>query len=426
MSESDFKERDYFTDLSVLVDPYGYFEEMRQKGPVVQLSTHDALLVNGFKEYLEVSLNTNDWSAINGLAGSGTPLPFTPKGNDIGDQLESNRDKFIGHELVVCYDGKRHANARSLISRCFTPSRLKANEAFMQEYAEQLIDQALAKGKCELMGEVATRFVTLVIADLLGVPSEDRVVFEEQIAKGQTVGSIENIDNPTAMESVYFIGGYMAKYLSERAENPGNDLMSELATSTFPDGSKPEMLELVTLATFLFVAGQDTSAKLLGNVIRYICDEPGLQLKVRLDRELVPWVVEEVLRLEGSTKATHRLAVKDTTIGEQSVPAGTQAMLAIAGANRDPERWGRDAHEFQLKRPRIREHLAFGRGAHTCAGAPLARAEVITMLNVMLDKTTEIRISERDHGKAGERKYPFEPSFIIRGLDHLYVELDPV
>lgn len=425
MSKSDFKERDYFTDPSVLLDPYGYFEEMRIKGPVVQLETHDALLINGFKEYLEVSMNTNDWSAINGLAGSGTPLPFTPEGSDIRDQLESNRDKFIGHELVVCYDGKKHRDVRSLISRCFTPTRLKANEIFMKEYAEQLIDEAVAKGKCELMREIATRFVTLVIADLLGVPAEDRVIFEEQIAKGQTVGSIENVDNPTAMESVYFIGGYMAKYLSERSENPGTDLMSELATATFPDGSKPEMLELVTLATFLFVAGQDTSAKLLGNVVRYLCDVPGLQQEIRQDRELVPWMVEEVLRLEGSTKATHRLAVRDTSIGDRHVPAGTQAMLGIAGVNRDPERWGEDANEFKLKRPRIREHLAFGRGVHTCAGAPLARAEVITMLNVMLDKTSEIRISEQEHGKPDERDYPFEPSFIIRGLDNLHIELAP-
>ncbi|MBA54538.1 MAG: cytochrome [Pseudomonadales bacterium] len=425
MAASNFEERDYFTDPSVLLDPYGYFDEMRQRGPVVQLETRDALLVNGFKEYLEVALNTKDWSAINGLAGSGTPLPFTPEGSDISAQLEANRDKFIGHELVVCYDGKKHKDVRSLISRCFTPSRLKANETFMKEYAGQLIDQAVAKGRCELMGEISTRFVTLVIADLLGVPPEDRVIFEEQIEKGQTVGSIENADNPTAMESVYFIGGYMAKYLAERSENPGSDLMSELATATYPDGTKPEMLELVTLATFMFVAGQDTSAKLLGNVVRYICDVPGLQQEMRADRELIPWVIEEVLRLEGSTKATHRLAIRDTTIGDRPVPAGTQAMLGIAGVNRDPERWGDDANEFKLKRPRIREHLAFGRGVHTCAGAPLARAEVLTMLNVMLDKTSEIRISEQEHGKPGSRQYPFEPSFIIRGLEKLHVELDP-
>ncbi|MDY6919146.1 MAG: cytochrome P450 [Pseudomonadota bacterium] len=295
----------------------------------------------------------------------------------------------------------------------------------MHRYAEQLMDEMLAKGKCELMNEVATRYVTLVIADLLGVPPEDRAAFEDQIARGQTVGSIENIEDATDMEAVYFIGGYMAKYLEERSRNPGSDLLSELATATYPDGSKPELLDLIKLATFLFAAGQDTSAKLVGNVMRYICDVPGLQQQIREDRELVPWVIEEVLRLEGSTKATHRLAVRDTRIGDRKVPAGSQAMLAIAGVNLDPERWGEDANEFKLKRPKIREHLAFGRGAHTCAGAPLARAEVITLINVMLDKTSDIRISEPEHGKPGQRDYPFEPSFIIRGLANLYVEFEP-
>lgn len=293
----------------------------------------------------------------------------------------------------------------------------------MQEYAEEIVDRIVANGKCELMSEVATRYVTLVIADLLGVPAEDRVIFEEQIASGQTVGSIENSDDPTAMDAVYFIAGYMAKYLDERSKNPGDDLMSELATATYPDGGKPDMADLISLATFMFVAGQDTSAKLLGNALRYICDIPGLQQQIREDRDLVPWVIEEVLRLEGSTKATHRLAIHDTKIGNRDVPAGTQVMLGIAGVNRDPARWGEDANEFKLRRPNVRQHLAFGRGAHTCAGAPLARAEVRTMLNVMLDKTSDIRISEEHHGKPGARNYPFEPSFIIRGLENLHLHL---
>lgn len=419
------KERDYFTDPTVLLDPYGYFEEMRPKGPVCQLETRDALLVNGFEEYIEVSLNTKDFSAINSLAGSGLPLPFTPEGSDISKQVEENLTKFIGHELVVCYDGKRHSDVRSLISRMFTPRRLKDNEAFMQSYAEELVDKIVANGKCELVSEVATRYVTLVIADLLGVPAEDRAIFEDKIAGGQTVGSIENAEDPTAMDSVYFIAGYMAQYLDERSKNPGDDLLSELASANYPDGSKPDMVDLISLATFMFVAGQDTSAKLLGNALRYICDVPGLQQQIRDDRTLIPWVIEEVLRLEGSTKATHRLAIHDTKIGDRDVPAGTQVMLGIAGVNRDPKRWGDDANEFKLKRPNVRQHLAFGRGAHTCAGAPLARAEVKTLLEVMFEKTSEIRISEEHHGEVGARNYPFEPSFIIRGLDNLHVEFTP-
>lgn len=418
-------ERDYFTDHSVLLDPYSYFEEMRPRGPVCQLETHDCLLITGFKECVEVLRNPVDFSSLNSLASSAFPPPFEPQGSDIQSQLDEHREAFVGHDLLVCFDDERHTNVRSLVSRMFTPSRLKANEEFMQEYSKQLIGEVVAKGGSELVSEVATPFVTMVIADLLGVPAEDRKVFEAEIAKGQTVGSIDDPDNPTDTSTLEFMGAYFYRYFAERAQNPGQDLLSELITSTYPDGSRPDLLELVKLAVFMFAAGQDTSAKLLGNSLRYIVDVPGLQQQLREDRSLIRWLLEEVLRLEGSSKATHRIARRDTKIGDRDVPAGTRVIIALAAANRDPVRWGDDANEFKLKRPGIVEHIAFGRGSHTCAGSPLARAEVATILNTMFDMTSDIRISEEKHGKPGARKFEFEPSFIIRGLNNLYIEVDP-
>ena len=181
------------------------------------------------------------------------------------------------------------------------------------------------------------------------------------------------------------MAGFFVRYLQDRAANPGSDLLSEFVTATYPDGAKPDLVELVSLAVFMFAAGQDTSAKLLGNSMRYIVDVPGLQQQLRDDRQLIPWMIEEVLRLEGSSKATHRVARRDTTIGGVKVPAGKAVIVALAAGNRDPRRWGDDANEFRLKRPGIREHIAFGRGVHTCAGAPLARAEVATILNRFFD-----------------------------------------
>ncbi|MBP9034560.1 MAG: cytochrome P450 [Pseudomonadales bacterium] len=423
MTTNATRERDYFTDPSVLLDPYGYFEEMRPRGPVCQLQTHDCLLVTGFDECLEVLRNPADFSSLNSLASSAFPLPFEPEGSDISAQLEAHRDRYVGGNLVVTYDDARHNNVRYLVSRMFTPSRLKANEAFMRDYASQLVARAVADGRCELVKEIATPYVTMVVANLLGVPAADRTLFEEKIAQGQTVGSIENPDSPTDMSVLEFMGGYFARYLQERASNPGSDLLSELVTIAYPDGSKPDLVELISLAVFMFAAGQDTSAKLLGNAMRYIVDIPGLQQQLRDDRQLIPWMLEEVLRLEGSTKATHRVARRDTQIGGVKVPAGKAVIVALAAGNRDPRRWGDDANEFRLKRPGIREHIAFSRGAHTCAGAPLARAEVSAILNCFFDLTTDIAISAAAHGERGARHYRFEPSFIIRGLDNLHLEL---
>ena len=172
MTAQAFTERDYFTDPAVLLDPYGYFEEMRPRGPVCQLQTHDCLLVTGYEECLEVLRNPIDFSSLNSLASSAFPLPFKPEGSDISAQLEAHRDRYVGGNLVVTYDDERHNNVRYLVSRMFTPSRLKANEAFMRDYAGQLVGKVVAKGRCELVTEVATPYVTMVIADLLGVPPE--------------------------------------------------------------------------------------------------------------------------------------------------------------------------------------------------------------------------------------------------------------
>ena len=417
------KERDYFTDHSVLLDPYQYFEEMRPRGPIAQLKTRDCLLLTGFEECLEVLKNPKDFSSVNSLASSAFPLPFTPQGSDIVAQLEEHREKYVGYDLLVCLDGQHHSNVRSLVGRMFAPKRLKANETFMVDYARQLVSKVAATGRCELVNQIATPYVTMVIADLLGVPEEDRVKFEERLALNQTVGSIDNPDAPTDTSTLEFMGAFFWQYLTDRRENPGTDLLSELATATYPGGITPDVLDLVKLATFMFAAGQDTSAKLLGNAMRYIVDVPGLQQQLRDDRELIPWMLEEVLRLEGSSKATHRLAIRDTKIGDRFIPAGTQVIIALAAANRDRKYWGEDANEFKLNRPGVRNHIAFGRGSHTCAGAPLARAEIRTILNVFFDLTDDIAISEEEHGKPGARQYKFEPSFIIRGLEYLHLDL---
>ena len=106
------------------------------------------------------------------------------------------------------------------------------------------------------------------------------------------------------------------------------------------------------------------------------------------------------------------------------MPAGQRVVVALPAANRDPRRWD-DPHAFRLNRPKIKEHLAFGRGAHTCAGAPLARAEVAVLLDRLLEHTRAITLDEAHHGPAGARRIDYEPSYIIRGLANLHVRLEP-
>lgn len=418
------EERDYFTDYSILKEPYAYFEAIRAKGPIYRLPGSGIVVVTGFDEILEVLKNTRDFSSVIAPQGPAAPLPFKPEGPDITSQIEAHRTDFVGGDLLVAYDDAQHTMSRSLLTRLFTPSRLKANEQFISAYSDRLVQAAAAKGGCELMKEIATPFVTMVIADLLGVPADDRQIFMDAIEAGPPPGSLDSDDLLSQNQPLVLMGMHFIGYVQDRRQNPRADILSELANATYPDGSTPDAMEIVRLATFLFGAGQDTSAKLLGNAMKFLVDQQGLQDRMRDNPSLIPQMLEEVLRLEGSTKMTARLARKDSRIGDLQVPAGTKVMLALSAANRDPRRW-ESPEAFILDRPKIREHLAFGRGAHVCAGAPLARTEVRILMEKFLEHTARIDLVEAEHGGRNNRSFDYESSFIIRGLAELHLELTP-
>lgn len=415
-------DKDFYTDPDILLDPYAYFEEMRRHGPIFQPPGRDYLIVTGFEEALEIFKNTTDFSASIALQGAGCPLSFKPEGSDISAQLEAHRSEILGHDLLVNLDDKPHANLRALVNKLFVPSRLKANEEFIERYSQELVENAVAKGGCELISEIATPFVTLVIADLLGVPADDRQHFMTTLAASAPPGALDGSNqHRTPLD---FMQSYFRGYVADRRKNPRDDVITELATATFPDGSTPEAEEIVSLATFLFGAGQDTSAKLLSNTVKQLVEQPELQARVRADPTLIPALLEEMLRIEGSTKATFRFAKRDTQIGDVKVPVGTRIMVALAAGNRDPRRWD-DPHAVILDRPRIKEHIGFGRGAHVCVGAPLARAELRILLEHLLKATADIDLLEDVHGPRGARRLDYEPSFIIRGLENLHLVLKP-
>ncbi len=161
--------------------------------------------------------------------------------------------------------------------------------------------------------------------------------------------------------------------------------------------------------------------KLLSSALRVLCERPEYQKMLREDRSLVKPFMEESLRYDSPTKVDFRLAQKNTTIGDIEVPAGTVVMLSLAAANRDPRKFD-DPHEFRLDRRNAHDHIAFGRGLHTCAGAPLARIKGHVTLNRLLDRMSDIRISDSAHGPADDRTFVYEPTFLLRGLAELNIE----
>ncbi len=150
-------------------------------------------------------------------------------------------------------------------------------------------------------------------------------------------------------------------------------------------------------------------------------EHPELRQTLREHRGLISGFIEEALRIQSPTKVDFRLARKTTILGGVHIPAGTVVMLCLGAANRDPRKFDHP-DEFRLDRKNVREHIAFGRGIHTCPGAPLARVEGRITMNRMLDRMRDIRISQAEHGPIGNRHYTYEPTFLLRGLTELNIE----
>jgi cytochrome P450 len=308
--------------------------------PIYKPEGRDYYVVTGFEEALAIMRNHDAFSAIINLQGAGMPLPFTPEGSDINGQIVAHREHFVGWDLVSNMDDDRHTKLRALINTLFVPSRLKASEEFISRYCDEMVGKAVADGKVELMSQIATPFVTMVVADLLGVPMEDRKVFMDAIAAAPPPGSIDGkVTGDPAHSPFTVMAKYFWGYIADRRANPQDDILTKFAFAKYNDGSTPEAHDLVQLGMFMFGAGQDTSAKLLGTAVKFLIIQPGLQDRLRTDPKLIPAFLEEVLRLEGSTKQEGRLARKDATVGGVHIPAGSKIMIAIAGANRDPRRW---------------------------------------------------------------------------------------
>jgi cytochrome P450 len=420
---TELAEIDYFTDAEIAQDPYAYWDHLRSQGPVVREPHYGVVAVTGYQEVHAAFKDVEHFSAVNAIGGPFPPLPFTPEGDDITDLIEKHRHEFPIFEHMVVMDPPEHEKARSLLSRLLTPRRLQENEEYIWHLADKQFDEFIDKGHCEFLGEYAKPFATLAIADLLGVPDEDRPKLRRNLGAGSApdshVGALDH--TPVGSNPLRYLDDLFSDYIADRRESPRNDVLTGLATATYPDGSIPPLLEAVRPATFLFGAGQETVTKLLSSAVQVLGDQPDLQDRLRADRSLINPFIEESLRMQSPTKVDFRLARKTATLGGVPIRAGSVLMLCLGAANRDPRKFD-NPNEFRIDRKNVREHIAFGRGIHTCAGAPLARVEGRVTINRLLDRMGDVRISEVKHGPQGKRTYGYDPTFLLRGLTELHIE----
>ncbi|WP_018501237.1 cytochrome P450 [Parafrankia discariae] len=423
---TDWTTTDFFNDESLAEDPYPYFDELRSVCPVLPLPHLGVVAVTGYDEAHEVYRDVETFSSCNSVVGPFATFPVPLEGDEVGAIIDRHRDQLPMNEHMVTMDPPMHTRERALVMRMLTPKRLQENEAFIWQLADRQLDEFIADGRCEFIRAYAQPFSMLAVADVLGVPESDHQRFREGFGLAVSPGQIGAGDQPEdELNALGWLDAWFARYIESRRREPRSDVLTQMAAATYPDGTTPEVTAVVRAATFLFAAGQETTARLLGAALKFIAQDPALQEEIRAHRERIPDLIEETLRVESPVKADFRLARRTTTIGDVEVPAGTPVMLLNGAANRDPRQFECPA-EFRVDRRNVRQHIAFGRGIHSCPGGPLARVEGRISLERILDRTADIRISEEHHGPPDARRFDYEPTWILRGLTNLHLEFTPV
>jgi cytochrome P450 len=231
------------------------------------------MAVTGHKEACTV-YKESAFSACVSVAGPFAGVSFESDADDIGELIALHRNKIPMSEHIVTQDPPDHTRTRGLLSRLLTPKRLKENEDFMWRLADQQLDTFVDRGSCEFLEDYARPFSTLVIADLLGVPEKDHEEFREAMMS-EIVGALDH-DSP-AHNPLVWLDDTFSRLVIDRRREPRDDVLTALALAEYPDGSTPEVIDVVHLATFVFSAGQETTTKLLSAGLRILGERPDIQ-----------------------------------------------------------------------------------------------------------------------------------------------------
>ncbi|MFL5349208.1 MAG: cytochrome P450 [Hyalangium sp.] len=328
------------------------------------------------------------------------------------DRLRYFRVEEVGQfdKHMLNSDPPVHSRLRSLVSQAFTARRVEALRPRITAIAQRLLDSLPASGSMELLEAFAFPLPITVIAELLGVPTEDQDRFRQWTTdlispKGTHLESLRKA-------TVQF-QQYLQSFLARRRAEPGDDLTSALLAAE-EQGDRLTAVELMSMVSLLLVAGHETTVNLIANGVWALLRHPGQLERLRAHPSLIEPAVEEMLRYCGPVRhTTSRFALRDTEFQGQRIPAGEMIMASLLSANHDPEQFA-EPERFDITRAPNR-HLAFGSGIHFCLGAPLARLEAQLALPLLLERLPRLRFAE------DPSTLRWRPGLLIHGLERLPV-----
>jgi cytochrome P450 PksS len=380
--------------------PYASYAEMRQHAPVCRVLRPDGTPIWLITRYEDVMAVIKDPRFKKNFRSVLTPeelqhSPLFPE-----DAIN------LTHHMLSS-DPPDHTRLRNLVSKAFSPRLVQELRPRIVALANQLIDTVLPRGHMDLIDDYAFELPITIIAELLGVPHQDRDRFRQwsNVMVGERT-------SPEAFSEIAAAGRAFAAYLTElfavRRKEPRADLISALVQAE-ESGDQLSEIELLSTVFLLLVAGHETTVNLIGNGILALLTHPSELERLRREPSLLPQAVEEFLRFEGPVEtSTARFPSEDVELNGVTIPRGNLVLVVLASANRDPEQFP-EPERLDIGREDNR-HVAFGHGLHYCLGAALARLEGQIAIGTLLERLPNLRLA------VPVEQLTWRPGLLIRGL----------
>lgn len=384
-----------------LENPYPVFKRFREEAPVWWSEKGKYWLVTRHAEASEILTNLDyekqlqRWRQINPIARL---LPAVKKATE-------SRSKWM-----LNMDPPDHTRMRALVNKAFTPSVVSGLAPHIESIANDLLDAAEAKGEIDIIHDFAFPLPITVIAQMLGVPHQDRDLFREHshalTATLEPTPSLKGVD--AGNKAVDALIDYLRPLVAERRKNPQKDLISSLIAAE-EEGNKLTEEELLQNCVLLLVAGHETTVNLIGNSILDLLRHPEQWEMIKADPSLIPAAVQETLRYDSPIQLVRRLAAEDMELGGQKIKDGDMVSIALGAANHDPAVFD-NPDVFNIKREQKR-NLAFSQGIHHCLGASLAEAEGRIALQTISKRFPNLKLKST--------KLDWRESPVFRGVNTL-------